>query len=372
MDGSTFAREVRTRSRNMAEAVIQRVRAADRRRLALMIGPPVVALIAVVAWLIANAGYVSTDDATVAAARAPVSSSVRGRVIEVLVQENQHVHAGDVLFRLDASDFETAASQAQAKLASARLQVAALRAAYGQAIADRSAAQSSADHARRELARQHNLFNAGIASRRDVDDAENAATVAARQAAASAQAQSTALANLGGSANIAVDRHPLVMQAQAEFDQARSDLGHTEVRALTDGVVARVSQLQVGSYVQPAQTVFWLISGQPWIDAAFKENQLAKLAPNQPVEVRIDAFPNRVFHAHVQSFAPGTGSSFSILPAENATGNWVRVVQRLNVHIVFDELPPDAALAVGLSARVRVNTNHVAATPQAELRGRES
>ncbi|HVY85146.1 MAG TPA: HlyD family secretion protein [Caulobacterales bacterium] len=368
MDGTTFARDMRSRSQVLAGAIIARLRAADRRRLLLMVVPPLLVVLIVAGWLIANAGIISTDDATVSAARAPISSSVRGRVVQVLVQENQRVHAGDVLFRLDDSDFKTAVSQAEAHLAAARLQVAALRAGYGQAVADASAARATAEHARRELARQRNLFTAGVASRRDVDEAENGANVASRQAAAAAQAQATALANLGGATNTPVAQHPLVLQAQAALDQARSDLEHAQIVAPVDGVVARVSQIQVGAYVQPAQTVFWLISGSPWVDAAFKENQLESLRPGQPAEIHVDAFPHQTFHGHVESLSPGTGSSFAVLPAENATGNWVRVVQRLNVRVVFDDAPPNAVLAMGLSANVKVNTHAPAA---ATLRGHE-
>ena len=141
------------------------------------------------------------------------------------------------------------------------------------------------------------------------------------------------------------------------------------ITAPADGVVARVSQVQVGSYVQPAQTVFWLVSGRPWIDAAFKENQLGALRAGQPVNIHIDAFPNHTFRGHVESLSPGTGSSFAVLPAENATGNWVHVVQRLIVRVVFDETPPDAVLAIGLSAKVSVDTRQQA---QPVLRGRAS
>ena len=146
------------------------------------------------------------------------------------------------------------------------------------------------------------------------------------------------------------------MQAMAALEQARFDLGNTTIVAPADGVVARVNQVQAGSYAQPAQTLFWLVSGKPWIDAAFKESQLKDLRPGQPVDIHVDAFPDTDFHGHVASFSPGTGSSFAVLPAENATGNWVRVVQRLNVHIDLDDPAPDARLSVGLSAKVTVDT----------------
>lgn len=335
--------------------------AGNNRRRFLMIVPPMIVAGLVAAYVTLTAGYVSTDNAQVSAARAPISSSLRARVEQVLVSENQLVKAGEELIRLDTSDFAINVAQAKAKLASARLQVEALRAACGKAAADVRTARTSSAFQRAELVRQENLFKAGLISQQDLDRARNQADVAGRNEAAALEAQASALANLGGSADIATDKHPLVMQAQAALEQATSDLRNTTIRAPADGIVTRVSQLQPGSYVQPAQTLFWIVSGKPWIDAAFKENQLQALRPGQPVEIHVDAFPDRKLTGTVASFSPGTGSSFAVLPAENASGNWVRVVQRLNVRIELNELPADLPLAVGLMANVTVNTRAQAA-----------
>lgn len=354
MDGS-FGDSAAARVRGFASEAIRRIRSADRRRLILMVGVPGLVLAAIAAWLTLSAGSLSTDNATVTAARAPISASVRGRVIEVLVFDNSVVRAGQTLIRLDQGDFQRAVTTAEARLAAARLQVAALRATYQAAIAERRAAQATAAHNRAEVRRQQNLFTSGVLSRQDLDRAVVQADVSSRQAAAAAQTEATALANLGGDAHADADAHPLVMQAVAALEDARSDLADTEIRAPVDGVVARISQVQLGSYVQPAQTLFYLVSGDPWIEAAFKENQIENLRPGQPVRIRIDAYPGEQFRGHVVSFSPGTGSSFAVLPAENATGNWVRVVQRLSVRIVFDDVVPEASLAMGLSARVSVD-----------------
>jgi membrane fusion protein (multidrug efflux system) len=236
-------------------------------------------------------------------------------------------------------------------------------------VAQTSAARTTRGFTERELTRQRNLFRAGVVSRHDVDDAQRAADLGIRQYSVAVQSQATALANLGGSVGASADQHPLVLQAQADLDQAQRDLGNTVIRAPRDGVVARVDQIQIGSYAQPAQSLFWLISGTPWIDAAFKEDQLEHLRPGQPVKVRIDAYPHQTFRGHVASLSPGTGSSFSVLPSQNASGNWVKVVQRLNVRIALDDVPQDAALAVGLSATVSVDTARPANGPA--LRGRE-
>lgn len=308
-----------------------------RRRLILMIAPPVVVAALVAGWLILVAGHVSTDDAQISAARAPISSSVHARVVEVMVQENQQVHAGDELVRLDSGDFALAVAQAEARVSAARLQVDALRATYRKAAADLKTASTELAFRKTELARQDSLLKAGLVSQQTYDQARNAADVADRNQAAASEALANALANLGGSANIAADQHPLVMQAQAALDQAKSDLADTSIRAPSDGVVTKVSQLQPGAYVEPARTLFWIVSGKPWVDAAFKENQLQNLRVGQPATIHVDAFPKARLTGHIASFSPGTGSSFAVLPAENATGNWVRVVQRLNVRIELDE-----------------------------------
>jgi membrane fusion protein (multidrug efflux system) len=331
-----------------------------QRRLGLMIVPPVIVAIGVAIYLFMTAGFVSTDNAQISAARAPISSTVRARVVEVLVTENQKVKAGDELIRLDSGDFAIAVAQAEARLAAARLQVEGLRASYRKSAADLTASTTEADFRRSELARQDNLFKAGLVSQQTLDQARNASDVASRNRTAAVADLSNALAGLGGSANIATDKHPLVMQAQAALDQAKSDLSDTSIRAPADGVVTRVSQLQPGSYVQAAQTLFWIVSGKPWVDAAFKESQLGDLKVGQPVTVHVDAFPNVHLTGHIASFSPGTGSSFAVLPAENASGNWVRVVQRLNVHVDLDNPPPEVQLAIGLSATATVDTRNSA------------
>jgi membrane fusion protein (multidrug efflux system) len=357
MDGS-FERDA-TQAITAASAKTKRS-SKNSRRLILMIVPPVLVAVAVAGWLMLTAGHVSTDNAQISAARAPISSSVRARVSEILVRENQKVRAGEELIRLEGGDFAINVAQAEARLASAKLQVDGLRASYRKAAADVRTAQTSSSFTRSEVARQENLFNAGLVSQQSLDQARNAANLADRNQAAASEALANTLANLGGSTNIETDKHPLVMQAQAALDQAKSDLSDTSIRAPADGVVTRVSQLQPGSYVQPAQTLFWIISGKPWVDAAFKENQLQDLRPGQPVTIHVDAFPNAKLTGHVASFSPGTGSSFAVLPAENASGNWVRVVQRLNVRIELDDVPADLPLAVGLMANVSVDTREKA------------
>ena len=327
-----------------------------RMRMPLMIGGPVL-IVLVVLWFVLTGGrYQSTDDAYVEAARVGVSASVPGRVIEVDVHENQRVQAGQVLFRIDPRDYQTALEQAQAQLTTAEAQVRGGQAAYQQQVASTRAAEETIAYTAREAAREEALAAAGVASRQQADQARHAADQARDQAIVARQQAVTALAQLGGSPNQPITGYSQVMQAKALVDRAQLNLSYTVVTAAQAGVVTRVDQLQPGAQINAAQPLFYLVSGEPWIEANFKENQLAKMRVGQPATISIDAYKGQTLHAHVASFSPGTGSTFSVLPAQNATGNWVKVVQRLPVRLTFDRPPPDMASHAGLSAKVKVDT----------------
>ncbi len=327
-----------------------------RNRVALMIAGPLVIIAAVAgAWYLGLSSE-TTDDAYVQAARLPISASVGGRVVELAVTENQPVKKGQLLFRLKAEDFGANVEAARARLADARLRATALSASYQQQQASLRAAQTTLDFAVREADRQEKLVAAGVASRQDRDAAVHAVDSARANMAVARQQAAVALANLGGRPN-APESYPAVLQAQADLHRAGLSLGDTVINAPADGVVTRVEQLQVGSYVNAAQTVFWLVSGKPWVEANFKEDQLAEMKIGQPVEIKVDAFGPTKFAGRVASFSPGTGAAFSPLPAQNATGNWVKVVQRLPVRIAFDGMPPEMAGRIGLSAHVKVDVS---------------
>ena len=323
-------------------------------RWPLMIGGPVLLLLIAAYFVLTGGRSQSTDDAYVQAARVPVSASIGGRVVELDVHENQLVKRGQVLFRLDTRDFDATQAQANAQLAASKLQVQALQANYQQQLAALKMANDTAAFDQREEARQKALMQAGVASRDQYETAAHNADLARQQIAASQQQVAQALANLGG-ANMTVGNHPAVLQAQAALNRARLNVSYGTIVAPQDGVVTRVEQLQVGSYVNPAQTLFWLVAGSPWVEANFKEDQLAKMRVGQPARIHVDACPGSDFEARVASFSPGSGEAFSPLPAQNATGNWVKVVQRLPVRVAFDKPPPDVCGAAGLSANVTVD-----------------
>lgn len=324
----------------------------QRLRWPLMIGIPAVILIAVLVVVLTGGKSQSTDDAYVQSARTAVSTSVDGRVIEIAVSENQRVKKGQVLFRLDPADYQVAVSQAEAALAAARFEAQGLHAVYRQRQADLAAAQETAAYTRREADRQKALAAAGVSTRAQADEAQHAAELAQRQINVVRQQGVSALAAIGGSADLAIDQQPKVMQAKVELERARLNLSYATVAAPADGQVTKVEQLQIGSRVEASQPLFWLVAGKPWVEANFKEDQLAHMRVGQPATVKVDAY-DQVLKAHVASFSPGTGASFALLPAENATGNWVKVVQRVPVRIVFDDLAPQ--LSSGLSAHVKVD-----------------
>ncbi|MBL8556389.1 MAG: HlyD family secretion protein [Phenylobacterium sp.] len=325
-----------------------------RRRWIIMIAGPVAVLAVLAYFLLTSGRSETTDDAYVQIAKTPVAPSISGRVIEIYVKENQSVKRGQVLFRLDQRDVKAGLDLAEAQLSGAQLAVRQARAAYERETANIAAARENLRFADRELSRQRQLNTAGAVSGQAVDQAAHAANQARDQLAVAQRQAAQALAALGGDPDIG-DRAPSVMQARAQVERAQLNAGYATVIAPADGVVARVDQLPVGAYLNASQTAFWLLSGQAWVEANFKENQIGHMHVGQPVEIDIDAYPGGVLKGHVASFPPGTGAAFSALPAQNATGNWVKVTQRLPVRIEFDRPPPDRAARAGLSATVKVD-----------------
>ncbi|HEU4618656.1 MAG TPA: HlyD family secretion protein [Gammaproteobacteria bacterium] len=327
-------------------------------RLPLMLGGTAAIVLVAAYYFFFPRRYESTDDAYVNAATISISTNVPGRVVALEVHDNERVDRGQVLFRLDDRPYRIAVEEARAKLGAARLEVEALKAKRLQKVSELRSAQETFAYEESEAKRQQRLRASGISSQAEVERAVHARDAAAQAIAAAQQEIASITAELGGDPSIDPAEHPSVQQAQAALDRAELDLSHTVIEAPDDGIVTQVEKLQVGDYVNEATPVFALIAiRDAWIDANFKEVQLANMRPGQPASVEIDAYGDKVFKGHVASFTPGTGAKFSVLPAQNATGNWVKVVQRLAVRIEIDDPDPERPLYAGLSATVKVDTS---------------
>ena len=328
----------------------------QRLRWPLMLIAPVI-LAAAIYFYLAGGRYQSTDDAYTQAATVSISSNVAGRVLEVYVHDNEIVKRGESLYRLDDAPFQIAVSDAEAKLANTRLQIASLKSTYRQRQVELHSARDSLAYAQRQFDRNSRLLASGIASQAQFDQGQNGLDLGRQQVANAEQGVAVAVANLGGDPDIAPERHPLFEQAQAALDRARLDLSYTLVKAPADGIVTKVEQLQVGDYIAASTPVFALVSTHDvWIEANFKEAQLERMRPGQTATVEIDRIGGKRFSARVASLSPGTGSQFSMLPPENATGNWVKVVQRVPVRLQLDHVDAGLLLQSGLSASVTVDT----------------
>jgi membrane fusion protein (multidrug efflux system) len=329
-----------------------------RLRRNLLIGIPVIAIL-IAAWIYLTGGrYESTENASLQTGMVAVAASVSGKVVAVEVTENQHVTRGQVLFRIKPDDFEAAAGEAEAQLASARTEVGSIRADYQEALSQVEGAVSRSVFAKSEEARQKALLGEGISSRSQYDQAVADARTA-HNAVLAARAKADSLkARLSNRIDAPAENQPMVRRAASSLAKAQIALDDTVVRASQDGIVTRVHQLQVGNYVTAGKPVLVLSGTRYWVQANFKEDQLRYMRVGQPAKVTIDAFPDYELKGHVASFSPGTGSSFSIMPAENATGNWVKVVQRVPIEIAIDDVPTGLPLSAGLSADVKVDTGH--------------
>jgi membrane fusion protein, multidrug efflux system len=308
-------------------------------------------------FYIKGSRYQRTDDAYAQAATVSISADVGGRVSEIEVRDNELVRRGATLFKLEDAPFRIAVSDAAAHLADTRLQIESLKSTYRQRLVELRAARDTQTYAQQQYDRQSRLLASGVSSQAQFDQAAHALDAARQQVANVQQQIGVALANLGGDPNIAPERHPLVAQAQAALDRAQLNLSYTVISAPTDGVVAKVEQLQVGDTIVASAPVFALVSTRDvWIEANFKEVQLARMRPGQAASVEIDRYPGRRFSAEVTSVSPSTGSQFSMLPPENATGNWVKVVQRVPVRLQLAHVDEGFLLQSGLSANVIVDT----------------
>lgn len=321
----------------------------------LMFGVPLLLIAVAGYWWTTSGGSVSTDNAYVQQDKVGVASDVAGRIVEVAVKENQPVKAGDVLFRIDPEPYRIALAQADAAIAGAQVQVTTLQASYQGTGADIQAARDTIASAQEDFNRQQQLMARGFTTRARFDQARHSVEQAraSYQRAVSDAAEARSKLSTGSAVP---GVNPAIAAARAQREKALLDLSRTTRRAPVGGVVSQADRLQVGQMMMsglPAVTI--VRSGGSWVEANFKETELNKMRVGQPAEVEFDAYPGLKLKGHVASIGAGTGSEFSVLPAQNANGNWVKVTQRVPVRIAIDEKSPRQLIA-GLSADVTVIT----------------
>lgn len=332
--------------------------AGGSRRIMLMALVPVAMLAGGVIYWVGSGRYEETENASFRQAHIAIAAEVSGRVIASRVRDNETVRAGQELFRIDPETYRIALAQADAALAQARLNVEQLRAAYKQALAQQKAAQDEADYLDVELKRQIGLAQKGVTTETATQDARHDLTKAQDQLLSARQAVESARAAIAGDPELPTDKHPNVMAALAAREKAAYNLGLTTVSAPADGIVYQASSFKPGQFVAAGATQFTLVeTGDNWIEANFKESQLTHIKAGQSAEVTIDTYPGRKLEARVTAIGAGTGAEFSLLPAQNATGNWVKVTQRIPVWLKLEEGANDLTLRTGMSASVSVDTN---------------
>lgn len=339
-----------------ARAVVGRGKRRLRAFL-LLLGPIAVGAIALSIYL--NGGrIVSTDNAYVKAAKTTVSPEIAGRVASIAVRENERVAAGQPLFTIDDEPLRIAVAKAEAQLHAVRLELDALRASYRQKREELKLAETNVPYAEREFRRQSELAERKVATEARLDEARNRLDVVRLQVSALRQDLARIVAGLAGDAEMPAERHPKFLEIKAELDEARLNLRRAEVKAPDDGIVSRVDSIRPGDFVRAGVAAFSIVSSRRlWIEANLKETDITHLVPGQKAKIKVDAFPDTVWTAKVDSIGAATGAEFSILPPQNATGNWIKVVQRVPVRISLkpEELAENP-LSVGVSMRVRVDT----------------
>jgi membrane fusion protein (multidrug efflux system) len=330
-----------------------------RLRMILLVALPAIALLAGIGFYLSGGRYISTDNAYIGAQKVLITPDVSDKIIHVAVVEGQHVKPGDELFTLDPVPYRLALEQAQAKLAGARSAYDKLKTTLSSLTTLVELAKKNIEFKQRDVDRKLSLVKSQAGSQADVDTAGAALVTAQLQAQFATQQRNITLSQLLGDRNLPLEKFPEYAQAKAALDQAQRDFNHTVVRAPIAGTATQVDNIQVGRFVAAGTPILSVIDdGAPWVDANPKETDITYLRVGQKASLAVDSFPDHTFQGTVIAVSPGTGAQFSILPPQNATGNWVKVVQRVPVRIAFDKDEDTHLLRAGMSVNVEIDTGH--------------
>jgi len=333
------------------------VRSRARLRLVLLVVLPLIALGVGSYFYLQSGRYISTDNAYVGAQKVLITPDISGKISRVMVAEGQRVNAGDALIEIDPAPFSLTVAQAEARLAGVRTEFASLKTNLASMTRRIALARESLDLKQRDVDRKNTLLNNRAGSQVDMDNALAAVVTAKTQLEQLEQQQEGIRNQLLGDPHLPIEKYPPYAQASAALDQAKRDLDHTVLRAPIGGTATQVASIQMGRYVSAGTPVFSLIDdARPWVEANPKETDITHLRIGQPVTISVDTFPGRAFRGTVAAVSPGTGAQFAILPPQNASGNWVKVVQRVPVRIEFAPNEDVRDLRAGMSVTVDIDT----------------
>jgi membrane fusion protein (multidrug efflux system) len=324
-----------------------------RHRLFLVV--PVFAIVIAVYVFVFGGRYVTTDNAYIKADVVNVGAEISGNISSVSVKENQYVEAGDILLKINSRAFEVELHDAQAELDQAYMRIESLKAAYVQKQSSLAAAKDDFEFVNKQLHRISDLHQRGMASGTALDQAQRDLNVARNTVNKLVSDSAETLVQLGGKYDLDIEAHPAVMAAHAELEKAELNLERCILRAPISGIASKVPPQ--GQYAMPGLPLISVVAhDNPWVVVNFKEDQLAKLTLGAEAEIEIDAYPGETWRATIESIAQATGAEFALLPPQNATGNWVKIVQRLPVRLALEHHQHESPLRAGLSVSVKVDT----------------
>jgi membrane fusion protein, multidrug efflux system len=356
--------EKRATARTSPADKLRRMRRRDRVRWALFALLPLMLIVGGY-WYVTGGQVMSTDDAYVNAEKVGISTDVSGIVQQVNVKDNEHVAAGQVLYRLDPRQFQIALDNAKANLAQTALTIEAMKQDYKRMVSDAAAQQAQVDLDQVNYDRNAMLLHSATVSQSVFDQAHYTLDNDKGKLAASREQAQMQLAKLDGNPDIVVTQHPQYLQAQAQVAEAQRELDHTVITAPFAGIVTNVPAIAPGKYLAASTTAFFLVdTDHVWVDATPKETELTYVRPGQKATVTVDTYPDLAWHGVVESVSPAAAQEFALLPAQNTSGNWVKVVQRIPMRVRLDtsdkKLPP---LRAGMSVEVEVDTGHARGLP---------